>query len=120
MSAAFSEWVRQKCPTLPSTPATANSSHCVGVGHVQNHRASGIDRTDTVMPCQATITAGLSRRVSSLVNRNDSENTGAEASITSEYQSPVPARRGPTTIITPQNPTIAATQRSQRIFSPSR
>jgi hypothetical protein len=92
----------------------------VGVGQVQNTTASGSERIDTVTPCQNTITLGLSCRVSSLVNRNDSENTGAEASMISEYQPPEPASRGPTTISTPVKPISAATQRSQRIFSPSR
>ena len=81
--------------------------------------ASGRLNIATVIDCQTTITEARSYRVSPLVIRNDAANTGDEDSMRRVYSPPVPVSLGATTISTPASPISAATQRSQRMRSPS-
>ena len=99
-------------------PAIKNPSHCIGVGSLQCKRPKGRLSTVTEMACHSTMTPEVSVRVRLLVTKKEAANSGEDASMMRKYQPPSVDKLGPTTTITPANPTRAAIQRSACIFSP--
>ncbi len=98
-------------------PPISDRPHWAGVGLTHTGIASGTDISVISSVCHSTMTAAESRRVSTLVTRNEAANTGADASISRLYQPPVPASPGPTMTSTPAKPTATATHRAGFIGS---